>query len=590
MTFDAWLTLVVLAGMVVVLARDLVAPSFGVIGALVVLLVAGVITPAEAFVGFSNPAPITVAALYVLARAVEKTGALQPIVSATLGRGTNKRRTLGRLLVPSAAASAFLNNTPIVAMLVPQLRDWADRNGISPSRFLLPLSYAAILGGMTTLIGTSTNLVISGLLVANGQEPLGMFEITPIGLPIAAVGVALLVFLSPRLLPERRPPGRQLEEGMREFVVSMEVEHGGPLDLRSVETGHLRHLRGVFLVEVEREGERIAPVSPATVLRGGDRLTFVGRVDDVVDLQAIRGLRSSEQEHLAEFDSAKHQFYEAVIGAGSPLVGKTLKQLGFRGQYQAAVVGIHRAGRRVAAKLGQVQLRVGDTMLLLADPSFGERWRERNVFLLVSQLGGTPPAVTRKAWIVGLMGLGIVLSATFGVLPILHAALIGALGLVALGILTPAEARASVDLDVILVIAGAFGLASALQVSGLAETVATGLVSTFGVVGPVGALVGIALVTVVLVAFVTNNATAVLMFPVAWSVAVGMGLNPRSFVIGLAVAASASFLAPIAYQTNLMVYGPGGYRFSDYPRLGTPLVVLVLVAVAVLVPLVMPLR
>ncbi len=188
------------------------------------------------------------------------------------------------------------------------------------------------------------------------------------------------------------------------------------------------------------------------------------------------------------------------------------------------------------------------------------------------------------------MGLGIVLSATFGVLPILHAALIGALGLVALGILTPAEARASVDLDVILVIAGAFGLASALQVSGLAETVATGLVNTFGVVGPVGALVGIALVTAVLVAFVTNNATAVLMFPVAWSVAVGMGLNPRSFVIGLAVAASASFLAPIAYQTNLMVYGPGGYRFSDYPRLGTPLVVLVLVAVAVLVPLVMPLR
>jgi di/tricarboxylate transporter len=204
MGWHAWLTLFVLAAMVYVLARDLAAPSVGVIGAVVVLLVAGVIGPGEAFSGFSNPAPITVAALYVVARAVEKTGALQPIVSWVLGEGTNLRGSLARLLIPSAGASAFLNNTPIVAMLVPQLTDWADRHGRSVSYFLMPLSFVAMLGGLVTLIGTSTNLVVSGLLEAHGYEPLGMFELAPVGLPLAAVGILVIIVLAPMVLPERR--------------------------------------------------------------------------------------------------------------------------------------------------------------------------------------------------------------------------------------------------------------------------------------------------------------------------------------------------------------------------------------------------
>ena len=589
MPWESWFTLIVLAGMVATLARDVVAPSVAVVGAVVVLLIAGVVTPAQAFGGFSNPAPITVAALYVLSRAVQKTRALQPFVATTLGAGQNHRWTLARLLTPTAAASAFLNNTPIVAMLVPQVTSWAERNGRSPSRYLMPLSFAAIFGGMITLIGTSTNLVVSGLLTESGAPPLSMFELTPVGLPIALLGIGSLLVLGPRL-PERRPARADLSEGYREFVVRMTVLRGGPLDGQTVDDAHLRHLQGVFLVGLERERDVITPVTPDTVLRGDDELTFVGRADMVVDIQSAAGLVSSEQQHVAEFDTSRHTFFEAVLGPTSPLVGQTLKGARFRSRYQAAVVAIHRAGRRVHAKLGGVQLKVGDTLLILSDSDFGDRWRERGVFLLVSRIGGVTPAATKKAPIVGVVVAGVVLCASVGALPVLHTALLGAFALVLSGVLTPAEARNAVDLDVILVIAGAFGLGAALQASGLAELAAAFLVAGFGGWGAKGALFGIVLTTVALISIITNNAAAVLVFPIAMSTAADLGLDPRPFAIAVAVAASASFLTPVAYQTNIMVYGPGGYRFTDYTRLGLPLTAIVVAVTVMLVPALWPLR
>lgn len=584
MTWQAWLTLGVLAGTVFVLSRDRYPPSAVVLAAVVFLLVAGVLTPAQAFSGFSNTAPITVAALYVVARAIDKTGALQPILAATLGSGRRARASLLRLLVPTAAVSAFINNTPLVAILAPQVRDWAERRGLSPSRFLMPVSFATILGGTITVIGTSTNLVISGLLESHGLPSIGMFEITRLGLPVAAVGLLIVVVLAPWVLPERRPARRNIQEDAREFGVQMVVVGGGPLDGKAVEQGGLRHLEGVYLVEIDRNGETIAPVSPTTVLRGGDRLTFVGRADLVLDLQSTRGLRSAEAPHLAGFDSARHTFFEAVVGETSPLVGKTLKEAGFRGSYGGAVVAIHRAGQRVKAKLGAVRIKVGDTLLVLADPGFKERWYDRKDFLLVSRLGGSPPTSTRQAWLVGLVGVGIVLLAGTGLLPVLHASLVGAMLLVAVGVLTPGQARGAVDLDVILLIAAAFGLAAAIEVSGLADHLASGIVAVFDGFGPAGALLAVVLATLALTELITNNAAAALLFPIAVSTAAKMGEDPRPFAIAIAVAASASFLTPIGYQTNTMVYGPGGYRFGDYWRLGAPLTIAVVAAIVLLVP------
>jgi di/tricarboxylate transporter len=582
MGWEAWFTLGVLLMTLVLLARETYAPAHTMLGATIVLLVAGIITGPEAFAGFGNPAPITVAALYVLARAVEKTGLLQPVLGVLLGRTTGESGPLRRLLPTSAAASAFLNNTPLVAMLIPPVSDWAYRSGRSPSRYLMPISYAVILGGAITVMGTSTNLVVSGLMESRLGAPMGFFEITPIGLPVAILGVILLTFTSSRLLPSRLPARDSLAAlASREFTVHMVVESGGALDGRSVAEGGLRHLKGVFLVELDRAGERIAPVSSETVMRGNDRLCFVGRADDVVDLHIIRGLISAEQAQVTHFDTARHTFFEVVVGPGSPLVGQTLKSAEFRGRYQAAVVAIHRAGHRLNAKLGEVELRIGDTLLVLADPGFRTRWREHADFLLIAQLGGSAPGITRKAWFVAVVTVAIVLVAGVGLLPMLQASLLGAVALVAFGVLTASEARAAVDLEVIMIVATSFGLATAMSNSGLADHLSRLVVGAFDGWGTLGVLLGIVLATSLVTELVTNNAAAALLFPVAVGAAERVGADPRIFAMVVAVMASTSFLTPIGYQTNTMVYGPGGYRFGDFARLGAPLTITVIITILV---------
>lgn len=581
MTWQAWFTLAIAAGTIISLARDLISPVSAMMGAAIALLIAGIVSPSEAFAGFGNPAPMTVAALYILARAVEKTGLLNPMVYGLLGTGGDGRATLARLVIPAGLASAFLNNTPIVAMLIPVVLAWCDRHRASPSRYLMPLSFAVVLGGVITAIGTSTNLVVSGLMEAQGLAPMGLFEITPVGLPVAAIGMGLLVLTTKWLLPDRTPVGEQLEEDFREFIVTMEVVPGGPLADKSVEAAGLRNLQGVFLVQIERSGELMAPVSPETVLRASDRLAFAGRVDMVVDLQRMRGLASTEQRQLTHFDTSRHSFSEAVIGAASPLVGRTVKEAEFRSRYQAAVVAIHRSGERINAKLGEIKLKVGDTLLLLADHGFAARWRDRSDFLLVAPLGGTPPGVTKKAWLVGVITLAVVGIAGAGFLPILQASLLGVAVLIVTGLLTAGEARNAVDLDVIIVIAASFALGTAIEKSGLAASLAGGIVSVFGAAGPTAVLVGVILATVMLTELVTNNAAAALMFPIAFAAAQQLGVDPRAFAIAIAVSASNSFLTPIGYQTNTMVYGPGGYRFGDYIRLGLPLTISMVVVTAI---------
>ena len=579
MSWEAWFTLAVITLAVLVLTRDLISPAVTFMGAVVILLVADVLNPAEAFQGFANPAPITVAALYVLARAVERSGALQPIVRVTLGAGRNVRLALARLTVPVAAASAFLNNTPIIAMLAPQVEEWADQRGDSASRYLMPLSFAAILGGMTTLIGTSTNLVVSGLLQAEGQDPFTMFELTRIALPIALVALVLNVLLAPNLLPDRLPPRQEARVGGRSFSVRMIVEPGGPLDGMAVRDVQAALPETTRVVYFERGGEGAGQIAPDKVLLGGDFLTLIGDTDAVLALHEVSGLASSQQPHLPyEFRSARHAYFEAVIAPESRLVGRSLADVRFLARYQATVVAIHRAGEPVRGGLAQEPLRRGDTLLVISDRGFGDRWRDRNDFLLVSRFGAPSPEPTAKAGIVVGIGAVIVLGAGLGVLPILHLSLLGALALVGFGILTPNQAKDAIDFDVIVVIGAAFGLAAAVEGSGLGQAAAGLVADALGGFGPQGAMAGIIISTIALSSIITNNAAAALVLPIAISTAADFGIDARAAAVAVALSASASFMTPIAYQTNLMVYGPGGYRFGDYARLGTPLTLVVLVA------------
>nr|WP_246246809.1 SLC13 family permease [Isoptericola sediminis] len=585
---DAWLTLAVVLAVLATLVRGRVSPAVTVFAGAVAVMILGVVPAEDAFSGFSNAAPITVAALYVLAAGIEKTGALTPVMQSTLGEDGAYRRPLVRTLAPTMAASAFLNNTPIVAMLVPQVTAWANRRRLAVSKILMPVSFAAVLGGLLTVIGTSTNLVVSGQMSTLGLEPIGFFEIGKVGLPIALVGFVALVALAPVLLPDRRSARAEMEQEGRRFSFEMIVEPGGPVDGRTVEQARLRDLSGLFLASVDRGDTIIAPVRPETVLRGGNRLHFVGPIDRVVNLQEMRGLRSAEMEHVLDLDEPSVRYYEAVVGSRSPLVGRTLKDVGFRATYQAAVLAIHRSGQLVESRLGTERIRLGDTLILVSDPDFRDRWRDRADFLLVAGLDGHPPSRASRSWIpVGLLAAVVVLAAT-GLVPILHGSLVAAIVLVASKVLSPLEARRAIDVEVIVVIASAFGLAAAMEASGLADVVAQGLVGLFGDYAPYGVLLGLVLATVVLTELVTNNAAALLMLPVAVSTAASAGLDPRGAAIAVAVAASASFLSPIGYQTNMMVYGPGGYRFTDYARLGWILTLVTVVATVVLVPTLWP--
>lgn len=578
MIWEAWLTLAVITLAVLVLTRDLVAPAVAFMAAVVVLLVAGVVTPGEAFQGFSNPAPITVAALYVLARAVEKSGALQPMVRATLGTARSVRGALARMTVPVAAASAFLNNTPIIAMLSPQIGEWADRRGDSASRYLMPLSFAAILGGMTTLIGTSTNLVVSGLLEEQGHDPFTMFELTRVALPLALLGLVITVLVSPNLLPDRLPPRQEAREGGRSFSVRMIVEPGGPLDGLRMDEAWSALPEGATMVYFERDGEGAGQPHPDTVLKGGDFLTLLGDTDVVLQLHDVSGLASSQQPHLPfEFRSSRHAYFEALIAPESRLVGKSLIDIRFLARYQATVVAIHRAGEPVHGHLAKAPLKPGDTLMVIADQGFGDRWRGRNDFMLVSRLGAPAPPLSPKAVVVLAVAAAVVVGAGFQILPILHLSLLGALALVVLGILSPNEAKDSIDFDVIVVIGAAFGLAGAVTASGLGESAADLIATVSGNFGAQGAMAAIVVSTIALSSIITNNAAAALVLPIALTSAATFGIDARAAAVAVALSASASFMTPIAYQTNLMVYGPGGYHFGDYARLGTPLTLVVLV-------------
>lgn len=588
MSVEAWFTLAVVIGVLVLLVRTTISPAVIVFGGTVTLLVTGVIDEDQAFSGFSNSAPITVAALYVLAGAVEKTGALTPIMQSRLGTSGWVRRPLIRTIFPTVGASAFLNNTPIVAMLIPQVTSWADRRGVSVSKLLMPLSFAAILGGTLTLIGTSTNLVVSGQMTELGLQEMGFFEIGKIGLPLVLVGTVLLIALAPRVLPSRRSPVTEMEDAARKFSVEMIVTEKGPVDGKTVEEARLRSLQGVFLAAVDRGDSIVAPVRPETVLRGGDRLRFAGPASQILDLQGRPGLTSAELEHMLDMDNPSVRYFEVVVGSRSALVGSTLREIGFRSRYQAAVLAIHRAGQMLQDKLGTVPIRVGDTMILISDPDFRSRWKDRADFLVVAEIDGTPPPATKKAgWAVFALA-AVVVGAATGLFPILHGALVAAIALVVGNVLTPLEARRAVDLEVVTVIAAAFGIAAAVESSGLAMILAEGLVDALDVYGERGVLLGIVLATLLLTELITNNAAALLMLPIAVGAASQTDLDPRGAAIAVAVAASASFLTPIGYQTNTMVYGPGGYRFSDYSKLGAPLTILVILVITALVPMVYP--
>ncbi len=588
MGVNAWLTMGIVGLMVVLLIGTRIAADLLLVAALTVLILAKVISPADALAGLGNPGLATVAVLYVVVAGLVDTGAVHAVGARLLGRPKSVSSALLRLMLPVTAVSAFLNNTPVVAMLVPVVEDWAKRSRISVSKLMIPLSYAAILGGTCTLIGTSTNIIVNGLVQQRTNlDPIGFFAIGALGLPTAVVGVLFVLAAHRWLLPERRPPLRDSGEG-REYTMEMLLEETSPMIGKSVEQAGLRHLPGAFLAEIERADTVLPAVGPAEVLRAGDRLMFVGVVDSVVDLLRMRGLvPAPEQLFKLSAPRPERRVVEVVVSASCPLVGRTVREGRFRSRYDAVVIAAARNGRRLRGKIGDIELQVGDTLLLETRPSFPTQQRNSRDFLLVSEVQNAALPRHDRAWLAGLILAVMVALAATGALSMFEAALVAAGLMLATRCTTASAARASIDWSVLIVIGAALGIGRALEASGAAHAVASASIGALGG-SPWLALLAVYIVTSAFTALLTNNAAAVIVFPIAQATAQSLGVSLWPFVFVIMMAASASFATPIGYQTNLMVYGPGGYRFSDYVRFGLPLNVLLGAIAVLLAPVIWP--
>ncbi|MFQ5429217.1 MAG: SLC13 family permease [Phycisphaerae bacterium] len=606
MTWEGWFTLGLLAVMVYGLARYAPVADVIFLGGVTILGLAGIITPREALAGFSNAGMLTIAALFVVAAGLRETGALAVAAHRLLGHQPDTKRVLSRLLAPVAAVSALLNNTTIVAMAIPVLLDWCRKHRVAASLLLIPISYASIAGGVCTLIGTSTNLVVHGLMIEHGMQGMSFFEIGAVGAGLAAVTLVYLVLLSPKILPRRQEFVERLDATRREYIVEMVVEADCPFIGRTVQAAGLRQLPGLFLVEIDRQGHVLSPVGPDATLQDGDRLVFAGVVDTIVDLQKMRGLRPAAAEEARSMsERAGRPLCEAVVSASSPLVGRGIRETNFRTVYDAAVIAVHRNGQRLPGKIGDIVLAPGDTLLLQTAAGFVRAHRNNPDFYLVSDVSDFEPVRherSRRSLVI-LLAMVVLMAAPdflrwagltddFGGrldrMRVLIAMCAAGLMIVTRCV-TASTARRNVQWQVLLVIAASFGIAQAMEKTGAAAHFADGFLPIVAPLGPVAALAVVYLLANILTELVTNNAAAALLFPIATATAANMGLDPRPFAIAVAVAASASFMTPIGYQTNMMIFGPGGYRFSDFVKAGLPLNLLWFAASMVLIPWLWPL-
>jgi di/tricarboxylate transporter len=587
--FHAWLTIAIVIATLTLLVRERFSPDFVLLGAVAALIIGGVLTPVQALAGFSNTAVLTVGVLFVVVGALRSTGAIRWVAAWVLGRPRGLFMAQARLIGVSSSLSAFINNTPVVAMLTAAVEEWSRRSRMPVSKLLIPLSYATILGGLCSLIGTSTNLIIAGLMQTHAELPtLQMFDPAWVGVPAAVAGAIYLMTIGRWLLPDRRTALDQAGD-TAEYVLEMRVVRRGALVGRSVVEAGLRNLAGLFLVEIQRDDTLLPAVTPETVLQGDDRLVFVGRTDGLRDLRQVSGLRHAVDQVFkvgGDGDEGRH-FVEVVLSRLSPVVGRSLRQSRFRDRYQAVVVAINRHGTQLRGKPGDVVLQAGDTLLLEARPSFIRDFSESRDFMMVNVVDAAPPVKPRRALLaLGILTMMILANALLRV-DIFVSALVAALAMLATGCIGLRAARRSVDFPLIIVIACSFAVGAAIDRTGVADAVATLLMRGAGA-DPLWTLALVYTMTMLFTELITNNAAAILMFPIGLAAAHQLGVHPMPFVIAVMVAASASFITPIGYQTNMMVYGPGGYRFMDYVRVGTPLSIVVEVVVLWVIPRVWP--
>lgn len=596
MSLEGYLVVGSIVFMIVALAKEMLRPGLVLFSAVTVLMAVGIISAQEAVAGFANIGMLTVAILFLVSEGVRQSGALNRMAQVLLPRRRSKLSfMIPRIMIPISALSAFLNNTPVVIIFAPMIKKWAEKMNLSSQKFLIPLSYATILGGMCTLIGTSTNLVVHGLMLDNRMNGFGMFELGKVGLPIAVAGFLYMSVFGNKLLPGKKIKLNTNYNDFKEYYYDLIVSKNSNLIGHEIKNGRIRELKNLVVLSIEREGEIIGVTSGIHLIRENDLLLVAGKSDSlnyILELENVK-LRGIDQVKGIIPKSELRQ-YEAVIAPRFPGVGKNVSDFNFFEHYQAVVLAVHRNGERITSNVANLKLKAGDSLVLLTNEKFIRNWGDSKIFYLTSYIGDHDVSGKKiKKWAAMFLLLLMIVGATFGKyiytpkaisFDMFYFSALVAMLMVWFKIMPHQKYTKVISWDILITIAMSFAISKAMQNSGAADALARTTINFSKGFGPIGALAGVYLITTIFTEVITNNAAAALVFPIAFSAAQQLGVDPKPFCVAIAIAASASFSTPIGYQTNLIVQGYGNYRFNDYLRIGIPMNILVMLVSLALIP------
>lgn len=596
MTISGYIALGIILLVIVALVKEIMRPGLILFAALVVFMVTDIISAEDALSGFSNKGMITVALLFLVSEGVKESGVLNKIGAIILPK---KRKPIPRLLmqimIPVAAISAFLNNTPVVIIFGPMLKKWADKLSLPSQKFLIPLSYATIFGGTCTLIGTSTNLLVHGMMLDRGMEGLSMFELAKVGLFILFFGFIYMNIFSNRLLPGEKIPRFSFPNDTREYYFDLYLPVNSNLIGKEIEKRRLPGLKEFTVRTVIREGKHIRISNSPFVLEANDKLIVAGRSEDVGYLTQSSNIKLLALDHAdPNFLKKSLKQVEVVIAPRFPGIQQTLGEFDFFGHYNAVVMAVHRNGERITTNLENLELKTGDNLMLLTTEDFTRYWGESRVFYMASEIGEMDSSKDRRRrWIaMGLVFL-MIAGATLGRFIPAHGkneydmfffAAVTVVLMAMMKIFTPKKYTKPINWDVLITIACAIGISRALQNSGAADFIARNTINLSKGFGPIGVLAAIFIITNIFTEIITNNAAAAITFPIAYAAATQLGVDPKPFFIAICIAASASYSTPIGYQTNLIVQSIGNYKFSDYWKIGLPLNLMALIISTLVIP------
>jgi di/tricarboxylate transporter len=588
LNFDGIIVIIGLAFVMLSLYKEIIGPALTFTIAVATFGIFGILTPQEIIGGFANVQLAVIVLLLIIGDTIRRTSVIELMFDKVF-KGTKTYKGFSfRMMSLVALFSAFLNNTPLVAVTMPYVHSWCKKHGISPSKLLIPLSYAAILGGCATLIGTSTNLIVSGFVIDQkiipDLAPLNLFDFVWVGLPMVIIGIAFLVIFGNKLLPNKTDLISDFSNNTRSYVFETQIRANSKLIGKTIQDAGLRNLKGMYLFEILRNNYRIRAVSSNIILEEGDNLFFAGDTENIADI--VNSNMGLTIPSIGMLSKKKYtEVVEIVISHNSSLISKTVKEINFRAKYDSAIIGIHRNGERLEGKIGNVKLKAGDVLLLLAGNDLTDRSNYTQDFYFISKIREVRRlGVLRTIVLLGGLGLAIILSA-FKIIPLFMGILILIVVILGLKIDSPKDLHKSVDYNLILIIAMALALGTAMIKTGVAELFAHLIISLFMPFGEVSLLIGIYIITAILAAYMTNIAAVALIFPISLTMASNLALTPMPFVLIVSLAAAANFMTPIGYQTNLMVYGPGGYSFKDYMKIGLPLTILYMVVTVTILTL-----